>query len=260
MAVNRYNGSIYNVSGNHTDFPLWLFLSAAIHLVPAILILLIPRVPQTVFRPPVYQVELLTRQEAANVEEALKYEELIPGEEPRVEAKIEVKVENTKPKAIKKVKRQVVTPKHREDAARPDEAVKKLREKFAAEDAVDRVRKRVREKETASSDGIKVAAKAPVKVYHYEELDDEMKAYYAAISRIIRNAWSLPEVLRNKGYKTVLAIHVLKDGTVQSLWIEEKSGNSFYDETTVRAINKVTTLPPLPKGWKERYIDLGFNF
>lgn len=260
MAVNRYNGSIYNVSGNHTDFPLWLFLSIAIHLVPAILILLIPRVPQTVFRPPAYQVELLTRPEAAHVEEALKYEELIPGEKPRVEAKIEVKVENGKPKVIKKAKRQVVTQKHREDAARPDEAIKKLREKFAAEDAVEKVRKRLREKDAASSDGIKVAAKAPAKVYHYEELDDEMKAYYAAISRIIRNAWSLPDVLRNKGYKTVLAIHVLKDGTVQSLWIEEKSGNSFYDETTVRAINKVTTLPPLPKGWKEGFIDLGFNF
>lgn len=258
MAVNRYNGSIYNVSGNHTDFPLWLFLSVAIHLIPAILILFIPRVPQKKFRPPVYQVELLTRPETVKAVEVPKEEEVIPHEEPRVELK--VKVKDIKYKAIKKARKPPVVQKQKEDAARPDDAIKKMREKVAAEDAVDRIRRRVREKEAVYGDTVKLAARPPSKVYHYEELDDEMKAYYAKISEIIRNAWSLPDVLRKKGYKTVLAIHVLKDGTVQSLWIEEKSGNSFYDETTVRAINKVTILPPLPKGWKEGSIDLGFNF
>ncbi len=261
MAVNRYKGSINIVSGNHTDFPLWLFLSVAIHLVPAIVIALIPRVPHRDFRPPVYQVELMTRPEAVISEEVLKNEELIPREEPKVEPNVKVKLKDVKPNSIKNAKKEVVIPKpkHKEDAAKPEDAIAKMREKFAAEEAVDRIRKKVSEKEAASSSAIKIAAKAPAKVYHYEELEDEMKAYYAKISQTIRNAWSLPDVLRNKGYKTVLAIHVLKDGTVQSLWIEEKSGNNFYDETTVRAINKVT-LPPLPKVWKDESIDLGFNF
>lgn len=264
MAVNRYKGSINVVSGNHTDFPLWLFLSVAIHLIPAIVIALIPRPLHRDFRPPVYQVELMTRPEAVIAEEAPKNEELVPREEPKVEpeVKIKVKVKDIKSKAIKMVRKEVVIPKpkHKEDAAKPDDAIAKMREKIAAEEAVEGIRKKVREKETASSGGIKIAAKAPAKVYHYEELDDEMKAYYAKIRQIIRNAWTLPDVLRNKGYKTVLAIHVLKDGTVQSLWIEKKSGNSSYDETTEKAIKKVTTLPPLPMGWKEGSIDLGFIF
>ncbi|MEK7851050.1 MAG: hypothetical protein AAB275_04135, partial [Deltaproteobacteria bacterium] len=91
MAVNRYNGSIYKASGNHTDFPLWLFLSVAIHLIPAILILLIPSVQQRVLHPPVYQVELLTRPETVKPAEAPKEEEVIPSEEPRVEEKVKVK-------------------------------------------------------------------------------------------------------------------------------------------------------------------------
>jgi outer membrane biosynthesis protein TonB len=260
MAVNRYKGSINVVSGNHTDFPIWLFLSVAIHLIPAILIALISRPLHRDFRPPVYQVELMTRPEAVKAEEAPKNEELIPREEPKVEPEVKVK-DIIKPKAIKKSRKEVVIPKpkHKEDAAKPENAIAKMREKVAAEEAVERIRKKVSEKETASSGAIKIAAKAPARVYRYEELEDEMKAYYAIISQSIRNAWSLPDILRNRGYKTVLAIHVLKDGTVQSLWIEEKSGNNFYDETTVRAINKVT-LPPLPKVWKDESIDLGFNF
>lgn len=260
MAGNRYKGSIHIASGNHTGFPLWLFLSVAIHLVPAIVSVFIPRVPQRDFRPPVYQVELMTRPEAVIAEEAPKIEGPISREEPKAEP--EVKIKDIKPKAIKKTRKEVVIlkPKHKEDAARPNEAIAKMREKFAAEEAVERIRKKVKEKETASGSEIKVAARAPAKIYHYQELDDEMKAYYAKISQIIRNAWMLPDVLRNKGYKTVIALKVLKDGTVESLWIMQKSGNSSYDETTVRAINKVATLPPLPNVWKEGAIDLGFNF
>ena len=258
MAVNRYKVSINVVSGKHTDFPLWLFLSVAIHLIPVIVIALIPRVPHRDFRPPVYQVELMTRPEAVKAEEAPKNEEPIPREEPKVEPK--VKAKDIKPKTIKKEKKAPVILKHKEDAAMLDDAMRKIKEKVIAEEAVEGIRKKVREKETASSGGIKMAAKAPAKVYHYEELDDEMKAYYAEISQTIRNSWILPDILRNKGYKTVIALKVLKDGTVQGFWIMEKSGNSFYDETTVRAINKVTTLPPLPKAWKEGSIDFGFNF
>ncbi|MEK6726704.1 MAG: TonB family protein [Deltaproteobacteria bacterium] len=261
MAVNRYKGIISTDSGNHTDFPLWLFVSVAIHLVPAIVIVLIPRVPRREFRPPVYQVELMTRPEAVISEEAPKNEELIPREEPKVEPEVKVK-DIIKPKAIKKSKKEVVIPKpkHKEDAARPDDAIAKMREKVAAEEAVERIRKKVSEKEPTSSGGIKIATKAPAKVYHYEELDDEMKAYYATIRQIIRNAWILPDELRNKGYKAELAIKVLKDGTVQGSWIYKKSGNNYFDDTAVRAINKVTTLPPLPDGWKEGSIDFGFYF
>ena len=258
MAVNRYNGSIYKASGNHTDFPLWLFLSVAIHLIPAILILLIPSVQQRVLHPPVYQVELLTRPETVKPAEAPKEEEVIPREEPRVEVK--VKVENRKHKAIKKAKRQIVTPKPREDAVKTDEAIKKLREKFAAEDAVERVRKRVREKETALNSEVKVAARPPTKVYHYEELDAEMSLYYDKIKRLITEKWSVPPFLSNKGYIARLAIHIRKDGTIESMWMEKASVDGRYDDQVFKVINKVGGLPPLPKGWKGDSIDLGLEF
>lgn len=168
------------------------------------------------------------------------------------------KKEKVKKRALK-TKKPAPSPKALKNIARPDEAVARIREKIAAEEAVDRIRRKVKEKETTSRE-ITIAARAPARVYRYEELDAELRAYFEKISLMINGAWSLPEALRNKGFKTILSIHIRRDGTIESLWIEEGSGNKFYDESALRAINKVTPLPPLPKKWKEEAIDLGLRF
>ncbi|MBM2838098.1 MAG: hypothetical protein HW415_723 [Deltaproteobacteria bacterium] len=262
MAVNRYKGSINVISGKHTDFPIWLFLSVAIHLIPAIVIALIPRVPHREFRPPVYQVELMTRPEAVKAEEAPKNEEPIPREEPKVEPKVKVKLKDIKPKSIKNAKKEVVIPKpkHKEDAAMFDDAMKKIKDKVTAEEAVEEKIKKYKEKETASGGGIKIAAKAPAKVYRKEELEAEMSLYYDIVIGLITEKWSVPPFLSNKGYVAKLSIHIRKDGTIESMWMETASGNRPYDETAFKAINKVGVLPPLPKGWKSDSIDMGLEF
>lgn len=261
MAVNRYKGSINIVSGNHTDFPLWLFLSVAIHLVPAIVIVLIPRVPHRDFRPPIYQVELMTRPEAVIAEEA-PIKGTVPREEPKVEPKVKVKEKDIKPKAIKKANKDVVIPKHKhkEDAAMLDDAMQKIKDKVTAEEAVEKKIKKYKDEETASGGGIKISAKAPAKVYHYEELDAEMSLYYDKIKLLITEKWSVPPYLSNKGYVARLAIHVRKDGTIESMWMEKASVDRRYDDQVFKVINKVGGLPPLPKGWKDDSIDLGLEF
>lgn len=237
MAVSRYNG-LYIASGGCTDFTLWLILSVAVHLFLAILIILFPATSRNVFYTPAYEVELFP---AVRPEGVSRKEEVRPIEKPSK-------------KRVKELK------KAKKEDARPDKVIVKFREKVAAEEAVEKIRKKVRNKETVSSRDIRIASTPPARVYRYEELDKELQAYYDKIALIIRNAWSLPEILSNKGYKTILSIHISRDGTIQSLWIEKGSGNRFYDESTLRAVKKVSPLPPLPKGWKERFIDLGFNF
>lgn len=259
MPVNRYKGR-YIVSGNHTDFPFWVFVSVAIHLVPAIVIVLFSRVSHRDFRQPVYQIELLTRPDTVKVEEAPKTEEMVHSEKP--ELKSEKKIKETKPEIIKKPQKEFITqkPKKKEFTARPDDAIAKMRERFAAEDAVDKIRKTVKAKETASSGGIKIAVKAPAKVYRKKELEAEMSVYYDIVVGLITEKWSVPPFLSNKGYVAKLSIHIRKDGTIESVWIESASGNRRYDETALKAINKVEVLPSLPKGWKGDSIDLGLEF
>jgi colicin import membrane protein len=241
MASSRYN-----------DLILWLFISVAIHAIAATLIALSPRAKKVQYAP-VYEVKLLpfTPTPVVKPEEVPQREEVRPRERPKIEAKRRGKIKEIKPKAIKKVVR---------DEARPEEAIAKLKEKIVAEEAIERIREKVRKKEPITPGEVKIATRPPARVYRYEELDAELRAYFQKISQMIREAWYLPDALRSKGYKTVLSIHIKRDGTIESLWIEEGSGNRSYDESTIRAINKVSPLPPLPKGWKEEAIDLGLRF
>lgn len=248
MAVSRYKDNIYSASGGHASFTRWLLLSVAIHIILAILIILSPAPSRKLFYTPVYEVELLPAPEAAEPEKLPQEQDVRPLKRPD---KQKISAKGKKTSAISKTKK---------DEVGYDDAVAKLREKVAAEDAVEKIRRRVKENKTVQDSAVKIADRAPKKVYHYEELDKELRAYFEKVSRIIRDAWFLPEGLRDKGYKTTLSIHVRRNGSIESLWIESGSGNRLYDDSTLRAINKVNPLPPLPKGWKEGSIDLGLRF
>lgn len=203
----------------------------------------------------------MPKAEVARPEEVQqKKDEIRPPEKPEKEKIAPKELKVRKPVVSVKTKKPAVSAKTIKDTARPDDAVAKIREKIAAEEAVEKIRKKVTKKETTSTGKIKIAARPPTKVYQRDELDAELKAYFDKITRMITEAWSLPETLENKGFKTILSIHINRDGTIESLFIEEGSGNRLYDESTVRAINKVTPLPPLPKGWNEEAIDLGLRF
>lgn len=249
MAVSRYKGSFSIASGGHAGFTRWLFLSVAIHIILAVIIILSPAPSKKLFYTPAYEVELLPMPEAAEPEKLPQKQDVSPLKKP------------VKQKINAKAKKASFLSKVRKDETGYNEAVAKLREKVATEDAVEKIKRKVKgNKETVSESAVKVADRAPKKVYHYEELDKELRAYFEKVSRIIRDAWFLPEGLRDKGYKTTLSIHVRRDGSIESLWIEDGSGNRLYDDSTLRAINKINPLPPLPKGWKEGAIDLGLRF
>lgn len=251
MAGIRYNDG-YRIHRDNTDIVLWLFLSIALHAILATAAVFSPSPSKKILYSPVYEVDLVSAPVAPKVE---------PQPLPVPE---EVKpVEKPKPETVRKSGRKVraaAVPRTKSAPVKSDDAISKLREKFAAEEAVDRLRKKVQEKEASGGRaGVRIAQRAPSRVYQYEELNAELKAYFDRIHKAIRESWSLPAGLSNKGFKTVLSIHVLRDGTIESLWIEQGSGNRYYDESAIRAINKITPLPPLPKGWKDNYIDLGLN-
>lgn len=256
MAGIRYNSGYNVVPRDSSDIILWLFLSVALHAILATLFALSPDSSKKIIYVPVYEVDLVPAPDVVKAEPPVSIQqEVRPIEEPKP------------PMVARKARKSskvVAMPKALRKAVKPDEAISKMREKVAAEEAVDRIRKKMREKEpattSASGSGVKIAQKAPARVYQYEELDAELRAYFDKISRAVMSAWFLPDSLRNKGYKAVLSIHVLRDGTVESLWIEEGSGNRYYDDSAMRAINKINPLPPLPKGWREEYIDLGLRF
>jgi hypothetical protein len=94
----------------------------------------------------------------------------------------------------------------------------------------------------------------------------EMVVYMSIVVDRIMEAWFLPPGLKeqaiNQGLLTTIDIRIDREGKVTFQAIEQKSGNSVYDDFALKAIQKiqVTSFPPLPEVYREPYLDLGIKF
>lgn len=70
--------------------------------------------------------------------------------------------------------------------------------------------------------------------------------YYSNIMEEIQPYWSLPPGMANKGLEAIMSIKISKDGKVIVLGMEKSSGNSIFDRSARRALEKASPLPPPP--------------
>jgi TonB family protein len=82
-------------------------------------------------------------------------------------------------------------------------------------------------------------------------VDGDFKfAYYlAAIRTKIASRWDPPAGVefRPYPYRAVLYFRVQRDGKVGAVAVENTSGFPFFDQTAMRALQKASPLPPLPR-------------
>jgi TonB family protein len=62
------------------------------------------------------------------------------------------------------------------------------------------------------------------------------------------------------GYETVISVTINRDGTVSDYNVEKSSGNSYFDQTAIRAIKRASPLPPFPPSWLQKSINIGIKF
>jgi colicin import membrane protein len=88
-----------------------------------------------------------------------------------------------------------------------------------------------------------------------------MDPYYAEIWARIRGQWSMPQGILPKGnVETVINVRILRNGAVVDISFEKRSGNRYFDDSAVRALNKASPLPPLPSWIRGNDIEIGFRF
>lgn len=94
-----------------------------------------------------------------------------------------------------------------------------------------------------------------------EILDLKYRLYYNMIWERISNAWVLPEgVTKSKNLEAIVALKIKRNGTIENYWIEKGSGNTYFDQSAIRAINKANPLPPLPEDFREEIFEVGVRF
>lgn len=263
------------------------FLSLFLHLAAVSAVFFIPNLAsQRTYYSPVYSVRLVNVQPAAPaaaVRGEPKKEDL-----PSVSAP---PAEKTKPREKEKPISLAAKPK--DDVSKVDDAIdriRKRREEKKMDTAIDRIRQRQEEKRidtaidrirgereakqidsaierirkgvTIGSTGAVETGEAGTGGASSGFMSIKHKMYYNLIWQRIRSAWVLPEgaLGGKKDLETIIAIRIAKDGRIEDIQFEKKSGHPQLDESALRAIKKANPLPPLPPGFEGDKFDVGVRF
>jgi colicin import membrane protein len=92
----------------------------------------------------------------------------------------------------------------------------------------------------------------------------ELLAYARALDERIRSNWTVPELAQKDARSLIVQVRITieKDGRVGNVVMEKSSGNTYFDDSVRRAIQKSSPLPTPPEQLREGqdYYDVGFRF
>ena len=150
--------------------------------------------------------------------------------------------------------------RQRKEGEMVDSAVERIRqqeEEKTVDAAIERIRKRV----TIGSAGAVETEESGTGGASSGFMSLKHKMYYNLIWQRIRDAWVLPEGVLGgrKDLETIIAIRIGRDGQIVDIQVEKRSGNSYLDESALRAIEKANPLPPLPSGLERINLTWGFG-
>jgi colicin import membrane protein len=89
-----------------------------------------------------------------------------------------------------------------------------------------------------------------------------IRVYQAEIQYQIQKNWAFSQQLVGDStqLEAVLAIKILRNGEIEDIWFDKKSGNSYLDDSAYKAIVKSNPLPPLPKEYIGSFYKIGLIF
>lgn len=250
-----------------------VFLSVALHLTAVYAMFFLPNLASTrTFYSPVYSVRLVNVAPSFGpVSE--KVEKSIPesppatpspaGEKPKVKGQEKPislspsKKENSEKKIAEAIERI----RQRREGKSVETAIERMRsekETRQVNSAIEGIRKRV----TIGSTGAIETGEVATGGASSGIMSIKHKIYYNLIWQRIRSVWVLHEEALGgkKNLETIITIRIGRDGQIEEMQFEKKSGNSHLDESALRAIKKSNPLPPLPPGMEGDKFDVGIRF
>jgi TonB family protein len=158
-------------------------------------------------------------------------------------------------KAVEEIKKKVAAGK--EVQKRPVDAPS-TKKYGSAENALtgSAVNQKTDAKESAGSGGLAYSSSG-----EDAGTDAKVNAYYREIWLRIKEKWVLPRAIIPKGgLESVIVITVLRTGAVTDFRFEKPSGNRYFDESAMKAVQKASPLPPLPGWLSGSSLSLGIRF
>ncbi len=127
---------------------------------------------------------------------------------------------------------------------------------------IEKAIRAIQQKETAAAQSKdSPAASTTPKTAASSEYSSQLNEYSRLVWFKVKRNWSLPAALMPKNnVEAVIELRIAKSGAVEHIGFEKRSGNSYFDESALRAVKKSTPFPPIG-GWASgRYVEIGIRF
>jgi colicin import membrane protein len=91
---------------------------------------------------------------------------------------------------------------------------------------------------------------------------EQIDIYKIEIAFQIQKNWAFSTQLAGdrKDLETRLLIKIMSQGEIREIDFETKSGNTYFDESAYKAVQKSNPLPPLPRGYRRPFFIVGLRF
>jgi len=257
-----FGGGAYSMGLEKMVIPSVLF-----HLIAAALIVYAPKFSlKSTHNPPIYMVSLVSApaQRPFHMEKKRAAKKTV-GVKKKIRSKPLKSI--TKKVPITRLKKEVATKKVSQEKI-INAAVERIKNEKAGkrvEDAVSRIEDELSGREDERKNSGNKDTSTPQGtggVISSEATNLKFRIYYTMIWSEIKKGWILPGGLVNnqKDIEAIVSFRILKNGRIEDISFEKSSGNSFYDKSVLRAVEKADPLPPLPGEYKEEYLAVGVRF
>ncbi|MBW1779706.1 MAG: TonB C-terminal domain-containing protein [Deltaproteobacteria bacterium] len=174
-------------------------------------------------------------------------------EKPVVIGKRVVERKKAKKKKVRKAPKPKVSP-----SRLIDRAVSKIEKKVKAEKN-DHLAKAIAKIQTRSE-----GSRENGSVRGDAENGITIRMYQLAVEEQIKSNWSYPVALMDdkklRDLEAIVLVKVKEDGTILKSWFKERSINSIFNGSVLKAIERSDPLPPFPEGYRRSYDEIEIRF
>ena len=129
--------------------------------------------------------------------------------------------------------------------------------KFNIEKAVSAIRKKefaqLKTPEPASASGRPAISNA--------EINAQTNEYIAVVWYRVKQNWTMPQALMpEKNISSIIDVRISRSGALEYTDFEKRSGNRYFDDSSLRAVKKSSPFPPLPYWVMDNSIEIGIRF
>ena len=119
----------------------------------------------------------------------------------------------------------------------------------------------IREKQAEKTKTVAPAAVSGVAQLSESDIAAQTNDYIGTVWMKVKENWAMPQsLLPEKNITTIIDVRISRSGALEYAGFEKRSGNSYFDESALKAVKKSSPFPPLPFWARNNSIEIGIRF